>query len=109
VLGAEFSGRIAANSPIPKGCTLKPGDRIFGSAEGAYADKLVVDWKTVLPLPDNLSFDQGAGLHATWATSYEGLVGRGELKAGMCSITLVGAALTLRQAIGCWLPLLLEA
>jgi len=82
VLGTEFAGRIAVNSPIPKGCNFKPGDRVFGAAQGAYADKLVVDYRGLLPLPKHMTFDQGAGLHVTWPTSYEGLVGRADLKAG---------------------------
>ncbi|KAF8629656.1 hypothetical protein AX17_005595 [Amanita inopinata Kibby_2008] len=81
-LGTEFSGRVSLNSPTPKGCPYKPGDRVFGAALGSFADKVAADWAQVLPLPDALTFDQGAGLYLTWPTSYEGLVGRAELKAG---------------------------
>ncbi|OJA08663.1 hypothetical protein AZE42_01165 [Rhizopogon vesiculosus] len=81
-LGAEFAGKVAKDSPIPKGCPYKSGDRIFGSAQGCFADKVVVKWQAVIPLPDNLTFDQGAGLYLTWPTSYEALVGRAELKPG---------------------------
>jgi NADPH2:quinone reductase len=89
-LGAEFAGKIASNSPIPEGCTFKAGDRVFGSAQGALADQIAVKWKAVAPLPDNLTFDQGAGLFITWPTSYEALVGRAELKPG--DTVLVNAA-----------------
>ncbi|EIW82912.1 NAD(P)-binding protein [Coniophora puteana RWD-64-598 SS2] len=82
VLGAEFAGKIAEDSPIPKGCPFKRGDRVFGSAQGCYADKVAAKANSLLPLPDNVSFDQGAGLYITWATSYEALVGRANLKAG---------------------------
>ncbi len=40
VAGAEFAGRIAKNSPIPKGCPYRPGDRVFGATQGAFADKV---------------------------------------------------------------------
>ncbi|KAF8658325.1 hypothetical protein AX16_002093 [Volvariella volvacea WC 439] len=82
VLGTEFAGKIATNSPIPKGCPYKPGDRVFGAAQGAFAERIAVAWKDLLPLPKGLTYDQGAGLYVTWPTSYEALVGRGELKEG---------------------------
>ncbi|KAJ8587453.1 NAD(P)-binding protein [Rhizopogon salebrosus TDB-379] len=81
-LGAEFAGKVARGSPIPKGCPYKSGDRIFGSAQGCFADRVTIKWQAVNPLPDNLTFDQGAGLYITWPTSYEALVGRAELKPG---------------------------
>jgi NADPH2:quinone reductase len=62
-LGSEFAGRIARNSPIPKGCPYKAGDRVFGASQGAFADKVAVDWERLITLPDNVPFDQGAGAH----------------------------------------------
>ncbi|KAF9447491.1 alcohol dehydrogenase [Macrolepiota fuliginosa MF-IS2] len=82
ILGTEFAGRVAKDSPIPVGCPYKPGDRVFGAALGSFADKVAADWNGLLPLPDTVTFDQGAGLYITWPTSYEALVGRAELKAG---------------------------
>ncbi|KAH7927154.1 NAD(P)-binding protein [Leucogyrophana mollusca] len=90
VLGAEFAGKIAKDSPIPEGCPFRPGDRVFGSAQGSFADKVACKWKAVNPLPDNLTFDEGAGLYITWPTSYEALVGRAQLKPG--ESVLVNAA-----------------
>ncbi|KAI6121667.1 hypothetical protein F5141DRAFT_1194320 [Pisolithus sp. B1] len=89
-LGAEFAGRVAIDSPIPEGCNLRPGDRVFGMGQGSLADKVVAKWKLTNVLPDNLTFDQGAGLYITWPTSYEALVGRAELKSG--ETVLVNAA-----------------
>ncbi|KDR75883.1 hypothetical protein GALMADRAFT_248626 [Galerina marginata CBS 339.88] len=82
ILGSEFAGRISKDSPIPEGCNLKQGQRVFGAAQGSYSDKVAVAMQNIMPLPDNISFDQGAGLHITWPTSYEALVGRAELKKG---------------------------
>lgn len=100
-LGSEYAGKIASNSPIPKGCPYKPGDRVFGYVQGAYAERVAASWHVMLPLPDNMSYDEGAGkynttsqrlalswfctlegLNITWPTSYEALVGRAELKSG---------------------------
>ncbi|KAN0091096.1 hypothetical protein V8E55_004662 [Tylopilus felleus] len=89
-LGEEFAGKIAVNSPIPKDCPFKPGDRVFGTAQGAYADCIAAKWKAIQPLPNNLTFDEGAGLYVTWPTSYEALV-RAELKPGE-TVLVNGAA-----------------
>lgn len=61
VLGSEFAGIVSQDSPAPLGCSFKPGDRVFGYAQGAYADKVLVDPRQLLPLPKNLTFDQGSG------------------------------------------------
>ncbi|KIM40120.1 hypothetical protein M413DRAFT_446274 [Hebeloma cylindrosporum] len=82
ILGTEFAGKISQDSPIPKGCSLKRGQRVFGASLGSFADKVAVDFDRLIPLPDNITFDQGAGLYITWPTSYEALVGRAELKSG---------------------------
>ena len=60
-MGTEFAGIVSRDSHIPPGCSLRPGDRVFGYAMGAYADKVLVDPGQILPLPKNLTFDQGAG------------------------------------------------
>ena len=59
MLGAEFAGTVAA---APPGSPYKPGDRVFGSAQGAYGERIIANPVDVLPLPDRLSFDQGAGM-----------------------------------------------
>lgn len=61
-LGSEFAGVVSQDSPTPLGCSFKPGDRVFGYTQGAYADRVLVDPGQLLPLPKNLTFDQGAGM-----------------------------------------------
>ncbi|KAG9098466.1 hypothetical protein FS749_003752 [Ceratobasidium sp. UAMH 11750] len=82
VLGAEFAGVIANSSPIPKGCPFKPGDRVFGSGQGAYAERVAAKWHSLHPIPAGFGFEQAAGLFVTWPTSYEALVGRAQLQPG---------------------------
>ncbi|KAK1924379.1 NAD(P)-binding protein [Papiliotrema laurentii] len=82
VLGAEFSGTISADSPIPKHCPYKPGDRVFGYAQGAYGEHVVANPFALIPLPDNVSFEQAAVVPLTYTTSYEGLVHRGKIQPG---------------------------
>ncbi|KAJ8076498.1 hypothetical protein PM082_000921 [Marasmius tenuissimus] len=82
VLGTEFAGRISQSSPIPEGCPFKRGDRVFGAGQGAFADKIAVPVDALIPLPDTLNYDEGAGLYVTFPTSYEGLVGRANMQPG---------------------------
>ncbi|KAI8975846.1 alcohol dehydrogenase [Trametes punicea] len=106
VLGNEFAGKISADSPIPDGCPFRPGDRVFGGGQGAYAEKVAVSWQNLVPLPDNMGYDQGAGLFLTWPTSYEALVGRAQLKAGEWVLVTASAggvgiaAVQLAKALG---------
>ncbi|KAF8584843.1 alcohol dehydrogenase [Ramaria rubella] len=81
-LGAELAGCIAANSPIPPGCPYKPGDRVFGSGQGAYAERTAIEWRKLHPIPRGMSFDQASGLFVTYPTSYEALIGRAQLQPG---------------------------
>ena len=60
MLGAEFAGTVAT---APQGSLYKPGDRVFGVAQGAYGERIIAKPHQVQPLPDALSFDQGAGTY----------------------------------------------
>ncbi|KAK7472585.1 hypothetical protein VKT23_000698 [Stygiomarasmius scandens] len=106
ILGCEFAGRIAEDSPIPPGCPFKPGDRVFGAGQGSYAEKMAVNFDALLPIPKELSYEQAAGLYITWPTSYEGLVGRANLKTGDTVLVTAAAggvgiaAVQLAKALG---------
>ncbi|EJT51972.1 hypothetical protein A1Q1_06778 [Trichosporon asahii var. asahii CBS 2479] len=107
VLGAEFAGKIASDSPIPDGCDFKRGDRVFGYAQGAYSERLALNPVTLLPVPANISLEQAAGLFLTYPTSYEALVGRAQAKAGETVLVLAGAggvglaAVQIAKYLGC--------
>ncbi|KAI0259110.1 NAD-P-binding protein [Gloeopeniophorella convolvens] len=103
ILGTEFAGTVAA---APPGSPFKRGDRVFGSAQGSLAERVVAKPELVLPLPDTLTFDQGAGLYVTYPTSYEALVGRAKLQAGEWVLVLAAAggvgiaAIQIAKALG---------
>ena len=61
ILGLEVAGII---SEVGQGVTtFKKGDRVMALLDGgAYAEYAVAPEGFVLPLPDNLSFAQGAGI-----------------------------------------------
>ncbi|KAG0326099.1 hypothetical protein BGZ99_010154 [Dissophora globulifera] len=79
--GAEFAGVITEIHPEAK-TTFKVGDRVFGSTQGCYAEKIACSPKGLLPIPKNISFEQASGLFITYPTSYGALAVRAQLKAG---------------------------
>jgi NADPH2:quinone reductase len=62
--------------------TLKPGQRVYvyGTVNGAYAQKLLCNAEQVHPLADRLSFDQGAAIGVPYGTAYRALFIRGDAK-----------------------------
>ena len=54
---------------------FKPGDRVFinHNITGAYAEKTLCDEESVFPLPDRLTFAQGAGVWVPYATAHYAL------------------------------------
>ena len=70
--GFEAAGTIAA---VGEGVTqFKTGDRVYTNVFlGAYAEFLVQDATAVYPLPDNISFAQGAAVSSSYFTAYYAL------------------------------------
>ena len=62
----------------------KTGDRVYTaqSTTGTYADYTLCDEKDLGRLPDNVSFEQGAGIWTPYATSYRALFQKAMAKAG---------------------------
>jgi NADPH2:quinone reductase len=58
---------------------FKPGDRVYvyGSLTGTYAQKILCAAEQVHPLPDRLSFEQGAAIGIPFGTAYRALFVRG--------------------------------
>jgi NADPH2:quinone reductase len=57
---------------------VKPGERVYttGTVSGAYAERALCKESQVGPLPERLSFSQGAGVWIPYATAYRGLLFR---------------------------------
>ncbi|KAF2176137.1 putative quinone oxidoreductase [Zopfia rhizophila CBS 207.26] len=73
ILGVEFSGLVEDVGPD---CVsgFKIGDKVFGLAYGgAYAQKISVSEKTLLPLPETLSFETAAGIPETYFTAIQAI------------------------------------
>lgn len=60
------------------------GDRAYTDhrASGAYAERLVCDAAHAHPLPENVSFAQGAALGIPYATAFRALFVRGQMRPG---------------------------
>jgi NADPH2:quinone reductase len=90
VPGNEAAGVVDAVGEGVK--RIKPGDRVIATPQGgAFAEKCLVPEKLCLPLPEALSFEQGAGFTITYATTYHAFRQCTELKEGQ-TLLVLGAA-----------------
>ena len=73
VVGCEAAGTIEACGPGV--AHRRVGDRVgvYSPFGGAYAEAIVVPQDYVLPLPDTMSFDEGAAFTHVYLTAYEAL------------------------------------
>jgi NADPH:quinone reductase-like Zn-dependent oxidoreductase len=67
---------------------IKPGDRVFGSRSGAFAE--YVTGRTMVPMPDGLSFEQAAAVPTAGQTALQGLRDHGRIEAGQ-RVLIIGA------------------
>jgi NADPH2:quinone reductase len=60
------------------------GERVYcaGTLSGAYAEKALCAQQQVHPLPESVSFSQGAAVFVPYATAYRALFQRAQAKAG---------------------------
>lgn len=81
VVGYEVAGLVSAVGEGVSGVAV--GDRVFGGTRfGGYAEHVVVSARDVVPLPDHLTFEQGAAIPVNYATAWAGLVRYGSAQAG---------------------------
>jgi len=89
VLGSEVGGTVRF---APAGSAVQPGDRVWATTElGGFAEVAVAPDDRVFPLPDALSFEEGASLGVNFLTAIFALERRGALQAGE-SVLVLGAA-----------------
>jgi NADPH2:quinone reductase len=85
--GHEVAGDIVE---LGEGVTgYKVGDRVIGMiGHGGYATEVVADQGSLLPMPKNMSYVDGAAFTMTYGTSYYALKQRGDLKPGETLLVL---------------------
>ena len=77
----QFAGLVSPSSPIPKGCPFVPGTtRVFGASQGAFGERLAADWRTLIQVPEGMSYEAASTLFITYPTSYAALVTRAKLQ-----------------------------
>jgi NADPH:quinone reductase-like Zn-dependent oxidoreductase len=81
VVGYEVAGVVdAAGEGVE---APAPGSRVIALVRfGGHADTVVVAADQALPLPEGMSFEEGAALPVTYLTAYHALFGVGHLRPG---------------------------
>jgi len=81
VMGYEVAGTVET---VGDGVTeFKVGERVFGGTRfGGQAELVTVPAEQVLPLPERLSFEQGAAFPVNYGTAYAALIIMGSLRQG---------------------------
>ena len=88
--GGEIAGEIEGVGEGVGGWS--PGDRVIAvTGFGGLADKVVIPAKSAFRLPEERSFEEGAALLLTYATSIHALLDRGKLQAAQ-TLLVLGAA-----------------
>ncbi len=83
--GFDAAGVIEA---VGEGVThLRPGQRVYNAGvvpgmNGTYAERVLCDASRVYPLPDRVTFQQGAGVNTPYATAARALLQRGQARSG---------------------------
>ena len=80
VVGYEVAGDIDA---VGAGATRAVGEKVMALPHfGGYSDVVCVPEGQVIPLPDGMSYDEGAAIPVTYLTAYQMLIQMGALKEG---------------------------
>jgi NADPH:quinone reductase len=79
--GAEVAGVVRELGSAVRGVAV--GDRVFaGLALGAFAERVALPASALHPMPDRMTFPEGAAFPVVYPTSYAALVLRADLKPG---------------------------
>jgi NADPH:quinone reductase-like Zn-dependent oxidoreductase len=87
--GHEFSGVVEQSGSDV--AAFAPGDAVFGTSGGAYAEYLVVKPAAVVRKPSNLSFEEAASVPVASQTAWQGLFTHGHLEKGQTILIHGGA------------------
>jgi len=88
--GSELAGVVKEVGPGVS--NVKPGDKVIAfTAFGAFAEEVKTEAARLLPLPEGMSYEEGASFILTYGTTDHALRDRGQLKAGE-TLLVLGAA-----------------
>lgn len=106
IMGMEGAGEVVQVGNDVEG--FAPGDRVFGRARGCHAQYVLFEVDHLMPLPDNLSYLEGAAIPVGWLTAWHALHTVGGIEAGQRVLveavagSVGSAALQIAKAAGCW-------
>ncbi|MFD9355753.1 NAD(P)-dependent alcohol dehydrogenase [Streptomyces sp. NPDC060031] len=80
IRGTDFAGRVEAVGE--KVTRLRPGDEVFGEADGAFAEYVCAPEGAVAAKPANLTFEQAAAVPLAGNTALMGLRDLGRVRPG---------------------------
>lgn len=89
VLGGDCAGEIVAVGDAVQGIEL--GQRVMDPGFGAFAQFKSAPARRILPMPDNLSFEEAACLPVALMTMHDAVMTRGKLQPGQ-SVLVQGAS-----------------
>ena len=79
--GLEYAGTVDATGPGVEG--LREGDRVMGLVGGGgYAEAVVTDARTVVPVPDGLTLEEAGAVPEVFMTAFDAVVLQCGLEAG---------------------------
>ncbi len=87
--GVDVAGEVVA---VGRRVTaFKPGDAVFGTCRGAFAEYACTSQDKVVPKPEGVSFEQAAAVPVAGLTALQGLRDKGHLQQGQ-KVLINGAA-----------------
>ena len=88
-LGADIAGRVeAVGTNVTQ---FQPGDEVFGTAAGGFAEYACAAENTVALKPANLSFEAAAAVPVAALTALQGLCDKGKIQPGQ-QVVIQGAS-----------------
>ena len=88
VRGRDLAGRVEAVGKNVSG--FQPGDEVFGTCEGSFAEYAIARPDRLAPKPANLSFEQAAVVPISGITALQAVRDKGQVKQGD-RILIIGA------------------
>ncbi|WP_026877798.1 NAD(P)-dependent alcohol dehydrogenase [Jiangella gansuensis] len=88
VPGADVAGRVEAVGRDVT--TLRPGDEVFGTCDGAFAEYARAAADAVVPKPADVTFEQAASVPTSACAALQALRDKGRVQAGQ-RVLVIGA------------------
>jgi NADPH:quinone reductase-like Zn-dependent oxidoreductase len=87
--GVDFAGRV---EEVGNGvANLKPGDEVFGTCAGSFAEYAAARENMAVRKPENLSFEQAAAVPTSGVAALQALRDKGQLRPGQRAL-IIGAS-----------------